>query len=69
MRDEYNVKALNPRKNPYTKKVKQQVTMNMSVTTVEYFKSMSAESGIPYQTLINLYLDECVSEKKRLQFV
>ena len=69
MREEYDIKALNPRKNPYAKKTKQQVTMNMNTTTVVYFKNMSAECGIPYQTLINLYLDECVSEKKRLQFV
>ena len=69
MREEYDIKALNPRKNPYVKKTKQQVTMNMNTSTVAYFKNMSSESGIPYQTLINLYLDECVSEKKRLQFV
>lgn len=68
MRDEYDIKSLNPRKNPYAKKTKQQVTMNMNTTTVEYFKSMSSESGIPYQTLINLYLDECVKEKKTIRF-
>ena len=68
MRDEYDIKNLNPRRNPYAKKLKQQVTMNMNTTTVEYFKSMATESGIPYQTLINLYLDECVREKKRIKF-
>lgn len=68
MRDEYDIKKLNPRPNPYAKKMKQQVTMNMNSTTVTYFKDMSAELGIPYQTLINLYLDECVREKKKLTF-
>ena len=68
MRDEYDIRSLNPRRNPYAKKMKQQVTMNMNTTTVEYFKSMSSESGIPYQTLINLYLDECVKEKKTIKF-
>ena len=68
MRDEYDIKNLNPRPNPYAKKLKQQVTMNMNSSTVSYFKEMSAESGIPYQTLINLYLDECVREKKKLKF-
>ena len=68
MRDEYDIKNLNPRRNPYTKKMKQQVTMNMNTTTVDYFKSMSSESGIPYQTLINLYLDECVKERKTIEF-
>ncbi len=69
MRDEYDVKSLNPRKNPYSSKAKQQVTMNMNISTVEYFKAMASESGVPYQVLINLYLDECVKEKKKLQFV
>lgn len=69
MREEYDIKNLNPRKNPYAKKLKQQVTMNMTQSTVEYFKEMSAETGIAYQVLINLYLDECVKEKKKIQFV
>ena len=69
MREEYDIKALNPRKNPYAGKTKQQVTMNMNTSTVDYFKAMSSESGRPYQVLINLYLDECVKEKKTIQFV
>ena len=69
MREEYDIKTLNPRKNPYLKKEKQQVTMNMNSSTVAYFKNMASESGIPYQTLINMYLDECVSTKKALHFV
>lgn len=68
MRDEYDIKELNPRKNPYAKKMKQQITMNINTDTVAYFKTMSAEVGIPYQTLINLYLDECVREKKKIKF-
>lgn len=68
MREEYNIKDLNPRKNPYVKTLKQQVTMNINTSTIQYFKEMSSESGVPYQTLINLYLDECVKEKKKLQF-
>ena len=68
MREEYDIKNLNPRKNTYSKKLKQQVTMNMNITTVDYFKTMSSESGIPYQTLINLFLDECVKEKKTIRF-
>ncbi len=69
MRDEYDIKGLNPRRNPYAKVLKQQVTINLNVSTVDYFKTMSSECGIPYQTLINLYLDECVKENKRLSFV
>ena len=69
MLEEYDIKALNPRKNPYAKKVKKPVTMNMSVTTIEYFKAMSDESGIPYQVLMNYYLDDCVKQQKKLRFV
>ena len=69
MREEYDIKGLNPRKNPYAGKVKRQVTININTSTIEYFKEMSAETGIPYQALINLYLDECVKEKKKIQFV
>ena len=69
MREEYDIETLNPRKNPYSARLKQQVTMNMNVTTVDYFKKMAAETGIPYQTLINLYLDECVKENKKISFV
>ena len=69
MREEYSdIASLNPRKNPYVGKVKQQITINLSTETVEYFKRMSTETGIPYQTLINLFLDECVKEKKTLKF-
>ncbi len=69
MREEYNIKNLNPRKNLYAKKIKKPVTLNMNVTTIEYFKAMSDESGIPYQVLMNYYLDDCVRQKKKLQFV
>ena len=68
MRDEYDLEKLNPRKNPYATKLKQQVTMNMKVSTVAYFKEMSEESGVPYQLLINIYLDDCVKKGLRVQF-
>ena len=69
MRNEYDIKSLNPRKNPYAGKTKQQVTINLNTSTIEYFKDMSSQTGIPYQVLINLYLEECVKEKKTIQFV
>lgn len=43
--------------------------MKLSVTTIEYFKAMSDESGIPYQVIMNYYLDDCVKQQKKLQFV
>lgn len=67
MMEEYDFS--NARRNPYAKRVRKQVTINIDVATIEYFKDMASDSGIPYQTLINLYLADCVEQKKKLQFV
>ena len=64
MKDEYDFS--NARPNPYAKKLKSQVTINLEVDTIDYFKKQAASSGIPYQTLINLYLADCVRNKRRL---
>ena len=66
MRDEYDIKALNPRKNPYAAMLKKQVTINLDTEIVEYFKTQAEETGIPYQRLINFYLADCVKNKRRL---
>ncbi len=67
MREEYDIKNLNPRKNPYAEKLKKrQITINLDSAAVDYFKKLSAENGIPYQTLINLYLLDCADNNKRL---
>lgn len=57
----------NAKKNPYAKKLKKQITINIDNDTVEYFKSLSDKLGIPYQTLINLYLTDCAQNKKKLE--
>lgn len=53
-------------KNPYAKELKKQVTIKIAPKVIEYFKEEANEVGIPYQTLINLYLLDCVNEKKKL---
>ncbi|MBR3150164.1 MAG: BrnA antitoxin family protein [Eubacterium sp.] len=67
MREEYDIKNLNPRKNPYTKRLKKQITINIDNDTIEYFKALSAQNGIPYQTLINLYLTDCAEHNIKPQ--
>ena len=67
MREEYNIKELNPRKNPYVPRLKKQVTINIDSSTIDYFKSMAAADGIPYQTLINLYLRDCADNHRKIQ--
>ncbi len=54
------------KKNPYATRLKQQVTIRLDKSTISYFKSLSEEVGVPYQTLINLYLRDCAETKKRL---
>lgn len=64
MRKEYDFSKA--KKNPYASKLKRQVTIRMDETTIDYFKRLAEETGIPYQTLINLYLRDCVSSNKKL---
>jgi len=54
------------RKNPYAKRLKKQVTIRLDDATLAYFRGLSDETGIGYQTLINLYLRECAGSRKRL---
>ena len=65
MLDEYNFE--NARKNPYAKKLKKQITINIDVDTVDYFKKLSDSAGLPYQTLINMYLTDCAATKRQLK--
>lgn len=64
MKDEYDFS--NGRKNPYAGRLKKQVTINLDTDVIEYFKQQSVINGIPYQTLINLYLADCAANKKQL---
>ena len=66
MKKEYDVEKLNPRRNPYAKQLKKQVTMYVDKENIDYFKNESLNVGIPYQTLINLYLSDCVKNKRKL---
>lgn len=63
MKAEYDFS--NGQKNPYAKKLKQQI--NIDSDTIAYFKAQSDSSGIPYQTLINLYLADCAANQKQLK--
>ena len=54
------------KRNPYAKLLKQQITIRLDKPTIEYFKDLAGESGIPYQTLINLYLRDCAATGRKL---
>ncbi len=66
MRKEYDFSKIKGHKNPYAKKLKKQVTLRMEVDIIDYFKKMSADTGIPYQNLINFYLRECAQSGKKI---
>ena len=66
MREHYDFSKMKGKKNPYIKYLKQPVTMRLDKDSIDYFKTLSAESGIPYQTLINLYLRDCALHKRKL---
>jgi len=65
MRKQYDFSKA--RKNPYARKLKRAVTIRIDQDTLEYFKELGAKVGLPYQTLINMYLRECAMEKKELR--
>ncbi|MEE4607381.1 MAG: BrnA antitoxin family protein [Desulfobacteraceae bacterium] len=66
MREHYDFSKMKGRKNPYLKYLKQPVTIRLDRDTVAYFKSVAEESGIAYQTLINLYLRDCAIHQRKL---
>ncbi len=65
MRKEYDFSK--SRKNPYAAQLKKQITIRLDEGSIEYFKSVSEEVGIPYQSLINIYLRECAATNRKLE--
>jgi len=64
MRKEYDFTTA--RKNPYAAQLKKQITIRLDEDSIGYFKRISADVGIPYQSLINLYLRDCVAQNRKL---
>lgn len=67
MRAEYDFSTMKSRKNPYASKLKKPVTMRLSEDVVTYFKEMATDAGVPYQSLINLYLRDCVAQHRKVK--
>jgi len=66
MKAEYDLANMQSRRNPYTAKLKKPVTVRLSDDVIAYFKEMAEESGVPYQSLINLYLRDCVAQHRKI---
>ncbi len=65
MRKEYDLSKLNLKKNPYAKKLKKQITIRLDTEIIDYFKTIGEDNDISYQSLINLYLRDCVKTGKK----
>jgi predicted DNA binding CopG/RHH family protein len=65
MRDRYDFSKSKP--NPYAKRMKKQITIRLDENTIAYFKELAEEKGIPYQSLINLYLRDCAASHRNLK--
>jgi hypothetical protein len=65
MRAEYDFARMKGRRNPYARRLKRSVTMRLDDATIAYFKELAADTGVPYQSLINLYLRDCVRHRRR----
>lgn len=64
MRKQYDFSSA--RHNPYAKRLKKSVTIRLDEDTIAYFKDLATDTGIPYQTLINLYLRDCAASERKL---
>ncbi|MBB4846115.1 putative DNA binding CopG/RHH family protein [Paucibacter oligotrophus] len=64
MRKEYDFSTA--RKNPYAAQLKKQITIRLDEESITYFKMISEDVGIPYQSLINLYLRDCAASQRKL---
>jgi len=66
MKEKYDFSKMKVRKNPYAARLKKSVTIRLSEDVIDYFKKMAVESGVPYQSLINLYLRDCANNDRKL---
>ncbi|HXU50706.1 MAG TPA: BrnA antitoxin family protein [Casimicrobiaceae bacterium] len=64
MRNEYDFSKA--KKNPYASQLKKQITIRLDEDSINYFKGVSEQVGIPYQSLINLYLRDCAISHRKL---
>jgi predicted DNA binding CopG/RHH family protein len=67
MRDHYDLSKMKSRKNPFAKRLKKQISIRIGLDTLDYFKKMSDDTGVPYQNLIDSYLADCASKHRKLQ--
>ena len=68
MKREYDLANMKSRPNPFAQQLKQQVTLPLGIEVIEYFEKKAKEQGISYQELIDLYLQDCMTNQRELSF-
>ena len=63
----YDYDLTNAIKNPYSDRLKKQITIRLDDTAITYFKEMADQTGMPYQNIINYYLLDCVKNNKNMK--
>ena len=67
LKQKINVEYENLKNENVIKKIKKQITIRINIDTIKYFKKLAKEVGIPYQNLMNLYLNDCIEHKKKIK--
>ena len=47
--------------------LKKQITIRLDIGVIDYFKELAGKEDIPYQNLINLYLKDCIKNRRKLE--
>jgi uncharacterized protein (DUF4415 family) len=68
MKSEYDLAKMKNRPNPFAQQLKQQVTLPLRIDIINFFEKKAKEKGISYQELIDLYLQNCVTNDRELSF-
>lgn len=64
----YDYDLTNAIKNPYSDRLKKQITIRLDDNAViSYFKEMADQTGMPYQNIVNYYLLDCVKNNKQMK--
>ena len=67
MKEENSITIEKTKRTVYIKELKKQISIKIDQAVIDYFKNLSADNGIPYQTLINMYLSDCVRNKRKIE--
>ncbi len=69
MKKEYDLTSMKSRPNPFASRLKKAISIRLGVDVIDYFKQVATETGVPYQTLIDTYLRDCMRSKRKPEMV